>query len=137
MSENAFKPGNERIELLLSDPKQAARVATVRESMAEADRQHAMGLAMVRNAAQLTQADLAKSLGISQAAVQKTEQRDDMLLSTLRKYVEATGAHVEILVRFPKGIRAELTLDEFSDDRSAADQLKEQQSAGAQRAVSS
>lgn len=106
-----FVRGNARLEQLLSDPQRRARVDAIREGMKQSDREHAMGLAMVRHAADLTQQDLADFLGVSQVAIQRTEQRSDMLLSTLRRYLLAAGADMEITVRWPDGRRAELTLD--------------------------
>jgi DNA-binding XRE family transcriptional regulator len=108
-----FVRGNARLERLLSDPEQRARVDAIREGMQQADREHAMGLAMVRHAADLTQQDLADVLGVSQVAIQKTEQRSDMLLSTLRRYLLAAGADMEITVRWPDGRHAKLSLYEL------------------------
>ena len=108
-----FVKGNARLERLLSDPEQRARVDAIREGMQQADREHAMGLAMVRHAADLTQQDLADVLGVSQVAIQKTEQRSDMLLSTLRRYLLAAGADMEITVRWPDRRHAKLSLDEL------------------------
>ena len=71
----------------LSQPERAGRVGLEPEDVKQADREHAMGLAMIRKAAELTQQDIANSFGVSQVAVQKTELRADMLLSTLRRYV--------------------------------------------------
>ena len=51
-----------------------------------------MTLRELRKARQLTQARVAAELGISQDGVSRLEQRSDLLLSTLRKTVEAMGA---------------------------------------------
>lgn len=48
-------------------------------------------LADLRCAAELTQGDVATRMQISQAAVSKMEARDDVLLSTLFRFVEAIG----------------------------------------------
>lgn len=112
--EVSFVRGNDRVNDLMSEPKLAARVGLVLEEMKQADRAHAMGLAMVRQAAELTQQDIADSLGVSQVAVQKTEQRADMLLSTLRRYLLAAGADLEIMVRWPDGRYSELNLEQIS-----------------------
>jgi hypothetical protein len=37
---------------------------------------------------------------VSQASVAKLEQRADILLSTLREYVEALGGHLDLVARF-------------------------------------
>jgi transcriptional regulator with XRE-family HTH domain len=85
-------------------------VADARLEMRDADRAHAMGLAAIRRAADLTQSELAKQLGVSQAAVAKTEQRRDLLLSTLNAYLEAVGGHTRIVVSFDGGGEVELDL---------------------------
>ncbi len=111
--DSSFVRGNDRVNALLSEPERASRVELVLEEMKQADREYAMGLAMIRQAAQLTQQDIADSLGVSQVAIQKTEQRADMLLSTLRRYLLAAGADLEITVRWPDGRHAELTLEQI------------------------
>ena len=80
---------------LLKDHDQAFRLGAVRDTMAQADREHATGLEIIRQTGSLTQDGLAKELRISQAAVQETEQRKHMLISTLRKYIHAARAHLE------------------------------------------
>jgi hypothetical protein len=51
--------GNDRIKRLAQRPDITAEVAQVRADMAEADRTYAMGLASLRQAAELTQVELA------------------------------------------------------------------------------
>ena len=48
-----------------------------------------------------TQEELAASLGVGQDTVSRIEQRSDVLLSTLRRYVEAMGGELELVARFP------------------------------------
>ena len=60
-----------------------------------------MTLRELRKARQLTQARVAAELGISQDGVSRLEQRSDLLLSTLRKTVEAMGAASRSLRSFP------------------------------------
>src|SRR6202790_1729185 len=48
-----------------------------------------MTLQELREARQLTQVRMAKALGITQDGVSRLEKRSDLLLSTLRKNVEA------------------------------------------------
>jgi DNA-binding XRE family transcriptional regulator len=70
---------------------------------AEADRIHAeyLTLQQLRKAKALTQVQLAATLGIRQATVAQLERRSDLLLSTLRSYVEAMGGHLRLVVDFP------------------------------------
>lgn len=99
-----------------------ARLAPERRGRieAEADRLHAeyRTLKALRKAQELTQSQLAESLGIRQATVAQLERRSDLLISTLRGYVEAMGGRLRLLVEFPGG--APVTLDGLSDaDRPA------------------
>ena len=48
-----------------------------------------------------TQVEVAAALGITQDSVSRLEQRADLLLSTLRKYVQAMGGNLSILAEFP------------------------------------
>ena len=88
---------------VVADARQARMQEAVvarRARLRDADRAHAMGLAALRKAAELTQTELATALGISQAAVAKTEQREDLLLSTLIAYIEALGGQAHIVISF-------------------------------------
>jgi hypothetical protein len=58
VEEVKFIRGNDRINRLAQRPDIAAEVARIRADMAEADRTYAMGLAALRQAAELTQVEL-------------------------------------------------------------------------------
>jgi DNA-binding XRE family transcriptional regulator len=105
-----FVRGNAHLDRLLSDPLIASDVAAARADAEEMDRAYAMNLAMVRKAAQLTQAEVARKLGVGQAAVSRLEGREDMLLSTLYDYLTATGADTASIVITVHGRRIELDL---------------------------
>ncbi len=60
-----------------------------------------MTLRELREARRLTQVSVARELGIGQDAVSRLEQRSDLLLSTLRKTVEAMGGNLSLIARFP------------------------------------
>ena len=55
----------------------------------------------LREAVERTQEELAVSLGVGQDTVSRIERRSDILLSTLRRYVEAMGGELELVARFP------------------------------------
>ncbi len=74
-----------------------------------------MSLRDLRKARKLTQARVAKVLGVTQDSVSRLEKRSDLLLSTLRKTVKAMGGDVRIIAEFPD--RAPVTLSETSEDR--------------------
>ena len=64
----------------------------------------AMALATLKDlrlAAEQTQADLAAELGVGQDTISRLEKRSDMLLSTLRHYVESMGGKLELVAQFP------------------------------------
>jgi transcriptional regulator with XRE-family HTH domain len=84
------------------------------------DRVYAMNLAMIRKAAQLTQVEVAKRLGVGQAAVSRMENRGDMLLSTLYDYLTATGADAASIVVVVHGQRIELDLGSLRTRPEAA-----------------
>jgi len=60
-----------------------------------------------------TQKDIAQTLHIGQESVSRIEKRSDILLSTLRKYVEAMGGELELVVHLPN--KKTVTLNHFSD----------------------
>ena len=84
-------------KLATLDPERRARIE------AEADRLHTEYLTLkeLRKAKELTQVQLAETLGIQQATVAKYERQSDLLLSTLRRYVAAMGGELKLMVEFP------------------------------------
>ena len=68
-----------------------------------------MTLRELRKARQLTQLSVARELGISQHGVSRLEQRSDLLLSTLRRTVEAMGASLSLIATFPDRPPVELS----------------------------
>lgn len=60
-----------------------------------------MTIQELRLARKLTQVRMAKELGISQDGVSRLEKRSDLLLSTLRKTVEAMGGSLSLIAQFP------------------------------------
>ena len=107
-----FVRGNARIDRLLADPQLATEIAEAHAGAEEMDRVYAMNLAMIRKAAQMTQVEVARKLGVGQGVVSRLEHRDDMLLSTLYDYLMATGAEGAgiVVVVVVNGHRIELDL---------------------------
>ena len=56
----------------------------------------------LRKARKLTQEQMARTLKIGQDSISRLEKRSDMMLSTMRSYVEAMGGSLELVARFPK-----------------------------------
>src|SRR5579872_5969411 len=60
-----------------------------------------MTLRELRHARKLTQVKMARTLGVTQDSVSRLEKRRDLLLSTLRKTVEAMGGNLSLVAEFP------------------------------------
>lgn len=73
-----------------------------------------MTLRQLRKARELTQVRMAKALGISQDGVSRLEKRTDLLLSTLRKSVQAMGGNLTLVAEFPD--RPPVVLSRLGDD---------------------
>ncbi|NMG22159.1 helix-turn-helix domain-containing protein [Brasilonema bromeliae] len=67
----------------------------------------------LRLALKLTQEQMAELLQIDQGNVSRLEQRTDLMLSTLRKYIVAMGGELRLVVEFPN--RPPVTLVGFSE----------------------
>lgn len=78
-------------------PEQQAEI----EAEAEHLRTEYLTLKDVRKARELTQVQLAETLGQKQVSIAKLEKRTDLLLSTLRRYIEAMGGKLDLVVEFP------------------------------------
>ena len=87
-------------------PERRARIEAKKRSLRDE-----MNLAELRNALALTQSTLAETLGVGQAEISKIENRADLFVSTLRKYVSAMGGDLEIRAVFPDHA---VTLKDFS-----------------------
>ena len=70
-------------------------IARAREESAEELR-----LYELRHAEAVSQADLAGRLEVTQGAISKFENADDVRISTLRQYLEALGARLELIAVF-------------------------------------
>lgn len=70
-------------------------------------------LAELRRARAMTQIQLAESLGTSQSEVSRIERQADMVLSTLRDFIEGLGGELVVLARFPEEQWAEITIGDL------------------------
>ncbi len=64
-----------------------------------------------------TQQDLAASLGVGQDTISRIERRSDLLLSTLRRYIQAMGGELDLVARFPN--RPPVLLDHIAQEPAA------------------
>ena len=73
----------------------------------------------LRKAREMTQSRLAEILGVTQDNVSRIEKRSDVLLSTLRSYVEAMGGELDLVVTFPGGTPVHIrSLGDLDSDRA-------------------
>ena len=68
----------------------------------------------LRHAAQQTQEQMAVALGVRQDTISRLDKRTDMLLSTMRHYVESMGGKLELVVKFPD--RPSVVIDHLGGD---------------------
>ena len=74
----------------------------------------------LRHAEAVSQAELAGRLDVTQGAVSKLEHADDVRVSTLRQYLDALGARLELVAVFDdEGWRVPIQLGP-ADDQPAA-----------------
>jgi DNA-binding XRE family transcriptional regulator len=60
-----------------------------------------MTLQELRRAREMTQAKMARRLGIAQKQISEIEKRTDMHISTLRRSIEAMGGTLALVAEFP------------------------------------
>ena len=73
-----------------------------------------MPLQELRWALELTQQQVAATLGINQVAISKMESQTNMYVSILRRLVEAMGGERRIVARFPQGA---IEISQFKRER--------------------
>ncbi|UFH50144.1 helix-turn-helix domain-containing protein [Pseudomonas sp. KNUC1026] len=78
----------------------SARRKKIEQRTEQLIHEHA-SLQQLRNELGLTQEVLAQLLGMQQASVSRLEKRTDMLISTLRGYIEAMGGTLDLVARLP------------------------------------
>lgn len=66
-----------------------------------------------RHVTGVTQTDLAELLDVTQGAISQLEQRQDVLLSRLARYVHALGGELQLIARFPD---ADVRITQFESD---------------------
>ena len=110
--EEATKLGREIREMILSNPlgqKSYERAVTEIES-------HQANLAQMRKLRSLAQSTVAELMNMDQSEISRLERRSDLLLSTLRKFVQATGGDLHLVARFPGGDVELLIGDELTEE---------------------
>ncbi len=87
-------------EFLTDETRLIGRLFTLARSKQKTQPVRAQLLQELRAKRQVTQNELADRLGIRQPTVSKIERREDVNLSTLRRYVEALGGELHVTAKF-------------------------------------
>jgi len=61
-----------------------------------------MALQELRKAMQFTQEQIADQLKMDQGNLSRLEKRADLMLTTLRRYIEAMGGSLKLVAEFPR-----------------------------------
>lgn len=80
---------------VVAKPGAAERIAALRAETLEE-----LHLFELRHREAVSQAELAGRLDVTQGAISKLEHADDVRVSTLRQYLEALGARLELVAVF-------------------------------------
>jgi DNA-binding XRE family transcriptional regulator len=99
----------------LADDVGEDRLRQAAEQAAAEHDEGARRLREIRRARDLTQNQLARSLGVSQAQVSRIESQTDLYLSTLAAYMKAVGGELRILGVFEDtNTTVEITIDDMT-----------------------
>lgn len=105
-------------ERILADPAGKGAYEQAREEI----ERHQASLAKVRKLRALAQATVAEAMGMDQSEISRLERRTDLLLSTLRRFVNATGGELHLVASYPDG-DVELLVGSPLPDRPGAQPL--------------
>ncbi len=92
------KPFAEFAEKVKAVPVRRERIAVGKRALEDA-----LALAQLRARQDKTQQEMAEILGVIQANISRIEHEEDLYLSTLRGYLAALGAELEVNAVFPDG----------------------------------
>jgi len=97
-----------KLDQVISSLPKARREAIEKRAKAISEAMVQASLQELRQAAEKTQAQIAASMGLAQNAVSQLESRADLRLSTLRRYVDAVGGTVTVVVELKGGKRYQI-----------------------------
>lgn len=113
----AQRPLSAHVAAALANPASAEAFT---QAKAEIDGRQAT-LRRVREARALTQATVGDLLDMTQSEVSRLERRRDVMLSTLRRFVEATGGELHLVASYPDSAPIELSIGDTRDDEQRHD----------------
>jgi DNA-binding XRE family transcriptional regulator len=101
--QDASTAGNQLITTFLATPGNLERAQETSNRLLQK-----ATLANIRRSRSLTQTQIAQALGVSQSRVVEIEHQQDLQLSTLTRYAQATGGTITIEITYPDGTRLQL-----------------------------
>jgi DNA-binding transcriptional regulator YiaG len=99
MNDSHSKWSDVRARGRAADPRSPAEQVAGKALATERQEAYIRGhqLAEMRQAAEVTQAELAASLGVSQARVSKIEHGENSGIDVVRAYIHALGGHLDVI----------------------------------------
>jgi DNA-binding Xre family transcriptional regulator len=92
-----FATATERVNVVRDAAMADPVFAAAGEAKTAAMTRRVATLAALRKARGLTQAQLTQELGMTQGEISRLERRENLLLATLARFVEATGGQLRIV----------------------------------------
>jgi DNA-binding transcriptional regulator YiaG len=135
-SADDWERANHSLARHLTSAAKSPRFAETRDGIAEGQ----STLSELRRAFQLSQVTLAETLAMSQSELSRLERRADLLLSTLTRFVAATGGHLRLVANYPDRAPIELrlaSLTQFPVGDDLQDSVGSIQTTGARTATRS
>lgn len=77
---------------------------------------HEITLQEMRKALAISQTEMAERLELGQGDISKFERREDVYVSSVRRYIEAMGGKLELIAKFPERRRYKIkSIGELAD----------------------
>lgn len=102
------------------DPARRRRVEAARREAENEQIAYEQSLAELRRARAFTQAQLAEALDVPQSQISRIEHQAELYISTLARYLEAMGGHLELVGVFGDE-RVSLALGDLTPSTSDAE----------------
>ena len=84
-----------------------------------------LSLHALRKGLNWTQEEIAQAIGVGQDSVSRMENRSNIMVASLERYVRAMGGHVTIIAEFPDRPPVKLSFEQLSEDLDADDKAPE------------
>lgn len=100
-SDEDYKKANDAVRTIRERLAASPRARAAYDRTLALGHVHQANLAKLRHARALAQKTVGELMGMNQSEVSRLERRSDLLISTLRKFVEATGGELIMVAHYP------------------------------------